>query len=101
MSGHALAFDDARRVRTRSDRSRLAVPRVAVRLGATVEVMTMDDALEAAALRHAAHLHAVAFRENRDSDGAAGGRHVAGHVKAPDHAWRRLDTGLLRVARER
>src|SRR5712664_1843232 len=71
----ALAFDDARRVGARSDRSRLAVPRVAVGLGAAVEVMAVDDALETAALRHAADFHAIAFGEDGDRDGAPrGGR---------------------------
>src|SRR2546422_1851079 len=101
MPGHALAFDDARRIGARRDRSRLAVTRVAVRLGPAVEVVAVDDALEAAALRHAAHFHAIAFCEDGNGDGAAGGRRFAGHVKAPDHARRRLDAALLRVARER
>src|SRR5882724_2552982 len=61
MPGHALPFDDARRVGTRSDRTRLAVPRVAVGLGTAVEMVPVHDALEAAALRHAAHLPASAL----------------------------------------
>src|SRR6267378_7022496 len=101
MPGHALAFDDARRVGARSDRSRLAVPSIAVRLGTAVEVMAVDDALKAAALRHAAHLHAIAFRENRHGDRAARSRRFTSHVKAPDDARRRLDARLLDVARER
>src|SRR2546423_4958069 len=60
MPGHALAFDDARRVGTRRDRSGLAVPRVAVGLGAAVEVMTVHDALKAAALGDAADFDAIA-----------------------------------------
>src|SRR5258705_9470783 len=59
VSGHALAFDDARRVGTRSDRARLAVPGIAVRLRAAVEVMAVHDALKAAALGHAAHFDAI------------------------------------------
>src|SRR2546430_4374654 len=101
MPGHALAFDDARRVGTRRNRSRLAVPRVAVRLGATVEVMTVHDALKAATLRHAAHLHAIAFGEDGDRDGAAGGRRLTRHVEAANDSGRRLDAGLFHVARER
>jgi len=66
-----------------------------------VEVVAVDDALEAAALRDAAHFHAIAFCEDGNGDGAAGGRRFPGHVKAPDHARRRLDAALLRVARER
>src|SRR6266851_9233466 len=58
---HPLALDDAGRIRAGRDRARLAVPRVAVRLGAAVEVMTVHHTLETAALRHAAHLHAIAF----------------------------------------
>src|SRR5438046_2065144 len=61
MPGHALAFDDARRVGARSDRSWFAVPRVAVGLGAAVEVMTVHDALKAAALRQAPPFHAITF----------------------------------------
>src|SRR5467141_1292161 len=76
MPRHALAFDDARGVGARRDRSRLAVPRVAVGLGAAVEVMTVHDALKAAALRDAAHLHAITFGEDGDRDGAA--RHGRG-----------------------
>src|SRR6266487_4790591 len=101
MPGHALAFDDARRVGARRDRSRLAVTRVAVRLGTAMEVMAVHDTLEAAALRDAADLHAIAFGEDGDGDGAAGGRRFAAHVKAPNHARRRLDAALLRMARER
>src|SRR2546427_9149155 len=54
VPGHPLAFDDARRVGTRSDRPRLTVPGIAVRLGAAVEVVAVHDTLEAAALGHAA-----------------------------------------------
>src|SRR3989449_5742215 len=100
VARHALALDDARRVGARRDRSRLAVPCVTVGLRAAVEVMAVDDALEAAALRHAAHFHAIAFGKDGDGDRAARGRRFAGHVKAPDHAGRRLDTALLRVAPE-
>src|ERR671923_1488158 len=94
MSGHPLAFDDARGIRPRGDRSRLAVTRVAVRLGTAAEVMAMDDALETAALRHAAHLHAIAFREDRDGDGTAGGRCLPRHVEATDDARCGLDPAL-------
>src|SRR6266545_3618676 len=68
MPRHALAFDDARWVRTRSDRPRLAVPCVAVRLRTAAEVMAVHHALEAAALRHAAHFHAIAFGEEADRE---------------------------------
>src|SRR6266571_3954122 len=61
MPGHPLSFNNPRRVGPRRDRSRLAVARVAVRLGTAAEVMTVHDALEAAPLRDAAHLHAIAL----------------------------------------
>src|SRR5260370_3023912 len=60
MPGHPLALDDAGGIRAWRDRARLAVPGVAVRLGAAVEVMTVHHALKAPALRAAAHLHAIA-----------------------------------------
>src|SRR5438105_2684320 len=101
VTRHPLAFDDARRVGTRRDRARLTVTRVAVGLGATVKVMTVHDALEAATLRHAAHLHAIAFGEDGDRDGAAGGRRLTRHVEAANDSGRRLDAGLFHVARER
>src|SRR3954470_4084245 len=101
MAGHPLALDDPRRIGTRGDRSRLAVPRVAVRLGAAVKMMTMHDALEAATLGDAAHFHAIAFDEDRDSDRAPGRRRLAADVEAADDARRRLDARLLRMARER
>src|SRR5256885_9328230 len=42
VARHPLALDDARRVGARGDRARLAVPRVAVRLGPAAEVMAVD-----------------------------------------------------------
>src|SRR6266404_2622962 len=71
MPGHALALDDARRVGARSDRSRLAVARITVRLGTAVEVMAVHDALETAAFGYAADLDAIACREDRDGHGGA------------------------------
>src|SRR5258708_33217670 len=62
VPGHPLALDDARRVGTRSDRPRLAVARIAVLLGAAMEVMAVHDAQEATALGHAAHRDATACR---------------------------------------
>src|SRR2546425_499240 len=100
MPRHALALDDARGVGARSDRSRLAVPGIAVRLGTAAEVMAVHDALETAALRHAAHFHAIAFGEDGDRDGAA--RHGGGRLprdrEATDDARRDLDPALLHVA---
>src|SRR5260370_10056054 len=101
MPGHPLALDDARRIRARRDRSRFAMARGAVRLGPTTEVVTVDDALETAALRHAAYLHAVAFGEDCNRDGAARRRCFARHREAPDDARSDLHAALLHVARER
>src|SRR5437016_508593 len=56
MAGHPLSFNNPRRIGARRDRSRLAVPCVAMGLGAAVEVMAVHDALEAAALRDTADL---------------------------------------------
>src|SRR4249920_2591611 len=50
MARHLLALDDARRIGTRADRARLAVPRVAVRRWAAVESMAVHHALEPATL---------------------------------------------------
>src|SRR5439155_8098695 len=100
VPGHALALDDARRVGARRDRARLAVPRVAVGLGAAVEVMAVHDALKAAAFRHAAYLHTIAFGENGYRDGGARGGRFTRDIEATDDARRRLDPGLLDVAGE-
>src|SRR3989440_2993670 len=102
VPGHPLSFDDSRRVGSRSDRPGLAVPRVAVGLGAAAEVMAVHHALEAAALGDAGDLHAVALREDRH-------RHVLARLwdpplalrdqhEAPQHLRRRLEAGLLHVA---
>src|SRR5215467_12586603 len=61
----ALALDDARRVRGRADRARLATHRRPVRGVAALEAMTLDDACEAAAFRVALHVHALALLEHR------------------------------------
>src|SRR5258705_8591171 len=98
---HPLAFDDARRIGTRRDRSRLAVPRVAVGLGTAVEVMAVHDALKATALRDAAHLHAIAFGEDGAGHRASPCGRLALDVEAADDAGRRLDAGLFRMTRER
>src|SRR5256885_14163404 len=73
MAGHPLSFNNARRIGARRDRSRLAVARVAVGLGAAMEVMAVHDTLKAAALGHPAHFDAIAFGEDRDGHGAARG----------------------------
>src|SRR6266566_8349294 len=46
VPGHALALDDAGRVGTRRDRSRFAVPRVAVGHGAAGGMLTLHAAPE-------------------------------------------------------
>src|SRR6185503_12130501 len=101
MPGHALAFDDARRIRAGSDRARFAVPRVAVRLRTAAEVMAVHNALKATALRDAAHLHAIAFGEDGDGHRASRRGRLARDVEAADDTRRRLDAGLFRMTRER
>src|ERR1051325_8548579 len=101
VSGHPLALDDPRRVRARRDRARLAMPRVAVGFGAAAEVMAVHDALKAAAFRDAAHLHAVAFGEDRDGHRGAGGRRVTDDGEALDQARRDLEARLFHVPQHR
>src|SRR2546422_4129562 len=94
MPRHALAFDNPRRVGTRCDRPRLAVPRVPGRLWTAGEVMAVHDALEPAALRHAAHLHAIAFGEDGDRDRAARRPRFARNPEATDPPWGGFQAGL-------
>src|SRR5262245_23530040 len=61
----ALALDDARRVRGRADRARLAAHRGAVRGVTALEPVTLDDAREAATLRRALDVHVLALLEHR------------------------------------
>src|SRR5256714_5968298 len=100
VPGHPLALDDARRVGARSDGPGLAVPGVAVSLGAAAEVMAVDHALEAAARGDAGDLHAVALREDRHRHALTRLRRLAlgREHEALQHARRRLETGLLHVA---
>src|SRR5213082_3349936 len=100
VAGHPLAFDDARRIGAGSDRPGLAVPRVAVGLGAPAEVMAVHHALEAATLGHARDLYAVALREDRHRHALARLRRLAlrAQHEALQHARRRLAAGLLHVA---
>src|SRR6266849_3064032 len=65
---HPLPLDDARGVGPRGDGARLAVPGVAMGLGATPEVIAVHDALEAAALRDPGDLHPVARGEDGHRD---------------------------------
>src|SRR6266496_1065164 len=98
---HPLAFDDARRVGPRRDGSRLAVARIAVRLGTAVKVMAVHHALEAAALGHAAHLDAIAFGEDRHGDRRARGGRLATDREAANDARGDLEAGFLHVAHDR
>src|SRR5207245_761705 len=100
VAGHPLAFDDAGRVRAGRDRAGLAVPGVAVSLGAAAEVMAVHHALEPAALGHARDLHTVAHGEDRHGHALArlGRLALRGEHEALQHARRRLQTGLLHVA---
>src|SRR5688572_3246391 len=61
VARHPLALDDARGIRPRRDRAGLAVPRVAVGLGAAAEMMAVHHALEAAPFGDAADFHTVAL----------------------------------------
>src|SRR5437773_11825099 len=64
MPGHPLSFNNPRRVGPRRNRSRLAVARVAVRVGTAAEEMTGHDSLEPAPLRVGARLHAITVSEH-------------------------------------
>src|SRR2546422_1645876 len=59
VPGHALPFDDARRIGTGGDRAGLPMPGIAVRLGAAAEVMAVHHALEAATLGYPPELEAL------------------------------------------
>src|SRR5437870_13879397 len=69
VPGHALPLDDARRIGARGDGAGLAVPRVAVRLGTAVEVVTVHHALEPASFGDARDLDPVTGGEDRDRHG--------------------------------
>src|SRR5579872_841872 len=80
MARHALALDDARRVRARADGARAAVFGVAVRVRTTAEAVALHDTLEAATLgragdldlitrREDTHAHRITDFERRDFDG--------------------------------
>src|SRR5215470_19460674 len=53
VARHALALDDARRIRAGSDRAGTTVLRVAVRVRTTARLVALHDALEPTALRRA------------------------------------------------
>src|SRR6266576_4170547 len=100
MARHPLAFDNARRVSTRRYGPRLAVPRVAVGLRSTAEVMAVHDPLEPTALGHARDLHPVALGEDRDGHRLPGLGRVTGHGEAPAHPRRDFEPGFLHVPRQ-
>ena len=50
VARHSFALDDTRRIGAWADRTGTPVLRVAVGVGTTAEAVTLDDALEAAAL---------------------------------------------------
>src|SRR5690606_40592098 len=61
-----LALDHARRVRARTERTRVALERVTVRCRPAREAMTLHYALKAASLRRARDADLVAHRELLD-----------------------------------
>ena len=72
VAGHAQALVDATGRGARADRARLAVVVRAVGLGAAMEVVALDVAGEALALRDAAHVDEVALGEHvADGEGLA------------------------------
>src|SRR3989454_6329912 len=83
--------------RSRRNRARLAVPRVAVGLRPTAEVVAVHDTLEAAALGDAADLDAVARSEDRHGDRFSGLGGLAGEGEALQDAGRRLQARALDV----
>src|SRR2546425_6630932 len=95
VPGHALPLDDARRIGTRRDRARLAVPCVAVCFGAATEVMAMHHALEAPTLGDARDLDAVTGGKDRHGHRFPGpGRFSrrGGYREALQYARRRLES---------
>src|SRR5258708_39191653 len=98
VPGHALPFDDARRISARRDRAGLAMARIAVRFGAAAEVIAVHPALEPATLGHARALDAVAEGEDRHGHGFPRLGRLPGHRKTLEHPRRDLQTGLLYVA---
>src|SRR5262249_19256999 len=106
VARHPLALDDARRIRARSDRAGTAVLRVAVRVRTAAGAVALHDALEAVSPRRAGDFHRVADGEHVDLHQVADV--VRGDLRlrvarliepnAAQHAWRRLESRLLRMA---
>src|SRR5581483_5252067 len=71
MTRHALALDDARRVRAGSDRARSPVLGIAMGIRTATKRMPFDDALEAATLGRAGDFHLITRREDTNADRVA------------------------------
>src|SRR3954471_20074390 len=97
LAGAADALEHAGRVRGGADRARRADVVRAVRDGAAGEVVTLDGALEALALRGPGDLHLVAGLERLDRHGVADGQ-LAGLVAELDDVLHRRGVGLAQVA---
>src|SRR5215208_1031194 len=105
VARHLLALDDARRIGARSDGTRPAMLRVAVRVRTTTNAVALDDALKASALRRSGHLYRIADGKYINLDDVADvvardfDLRVARFVEAnaAQNARRRIESGLLRV----
>src|SRR3954470_19446318 len=93
----ADALENARGVGGGADRARRAHVVRAVADGAAGEVVALDGALEALALRDAGDLHLVAGLEGLDGDGLPDGE-LAGLVAEFDQVLHRRCVGLAQVA---
>src|SRR4051794_39707022 len=93
----ADALEDTRGVGGGADRARRAHVVRAVRDGAAGEVVALDRALEALALRDAGDLDLLAGLERLDRDGLPDGQ-LAGLVAELDHVLHRRRVGLAEVA---
>src|SRR3954470_17889596 len=93
----ADALEHARGVGGRADRARRAHVVRAVADGAAGEVVALDGALEALALRDAGDLHLLAGFERLDRDGLAHGQ-LAGLVAELDEVLHRRRVGFAQVA---
>src|SRR5688572_489901 len=71
VTGHLLALDHARRIGARADRAGPAMLGVSVCVWTTADTIPLDDALKAAPLRRAGHLHLLTRGEDVDLDHVA------------------------------
>src|SRR3954451_3750591 len=97
LAGAADALEHASRIRRGADRARRADVVRAVRHGAAGEVVALDGALEALALRGAGDLELLAGLEGLDRHGLADGQ-LAGLVAELDDVLHRRGVGLAQVA---